>query len=226
VRAGPRRAPRPPAAACLPARPPAGQSGKPAPEPCPRLPAAATSPARAAPSPPAPWPSATPRSYLMTIAPRPGGRCSPPRREVSAGPRRVPGSRRASRTPHPPAPPGPRDAACASGAPHSAFSRVRAPARPPTRERGPPVARRKPLFTLRGSSAHLTQPSLLSARCRADRCSWPCVALGLAAPSGRLCICAPPVLAFRAVPRAFLERSSVWDPAMTGLAACRTPVGG
>lgn len=57
----------------------------PRPEPCPRPPAAATSPARAAPSPPAPCPSATPRSYLMTIAPRPGGRSSPPRREVSAG---------------------------------------------------------------------------------------------------------------------------------------------
>lgn len=73
---------RPAAAARLPARWTKPES--PRPEPCPRPPAAATSPARAAPSPPAPCPSATPRSYLMTIAPRPGGRCSPPRLEVSA----------------------------------------------------------------------------------------------------------------------------------------------
>lgn len=70
---------RPAAAARLPARWTKPES--PRPEPCPRPPAAATSPARAAPSPPAPCPSATPRSYLMTIAPRPGGRCSPPRLE-------------------------------------------------------------------------------------------------------------------------------------------------
>lgn len=76
VRLRSRSSPGPAAAAC-----PPDKAESPRPQPCPRQPAAATSPARAAPSPPAPWPSAMPRSYLMTIAPRPGGRSSPPHRE-------------------------------------------------------------------------------------------------------------------------------------------------